>query len=168
MRRAIVCAVVVAGFASFGAKLCFATALVILTIAPAAAAESSNALDLRPLLTETVIPILSTALLALGLAAIAWLRRRLGIEDNRALGEIADKALVRGVQFAENALRAEVANGGWAQPAIESELVRRAAAYVTQQIPDTLRQLGYDPATPEGRAAIDRMIRARLSPPASP
>lgn len=151
MKRVALVLVFAGGYA--GAALFYAL--------PALAAEG-DVLDLRPLLTETVIPLLATVLLSLGIAAIAWIKRRLGIEDNRALGEILDKAAVRAVQFAENTLRGGLSEAGWTRLEIKNEILRTAARYVEQQVPDTLKQLGFDPATPEGRAAIDRMIQARL------
>lgn len=130
----------------------------------AQAAAPSAGIDLRPLLNEVLLPLASVVATILGTLAIAWVKKRLALEDTaqtRLLGEIADEALKKAVAYARGMGERQV---GALSPSVStgSLVVDNAVRYAIAQIPDTLKRLGYDPTTDEGRAAIERMVRARF------
>jgi len=148
---------------------CLAYAAVAALVGPGALAEAPGApaagkIDLRQLLIDTVIPgvvvVVGAALTTLAARALRWL----GVQDNKALGDVVDKALVRAVQYAGNVAVQKAMSAEWARPEIKSNALRAAVEYAVAQVPGPLKKLGYDPSTPEGRAAIERMIVARLDP----
>lgn len=123
---------------------------------------SQTVVDIRPFVNEFVIPFMTTVALALGSYILIRLRRWLGIQDNDKLASLADDALRNAVTYAENIAKSKIESGDWARIDVRNKVVAQAVGYVQEQIPATLKKLGFDPATPEGRAAIERMVVARL------
>lgn len=116
-------------------------------------------LDLSPIL-NTGIEILAIVLMVAASWAVTALARRLGVEAQGELAGIAQDAIERGVLFAAELAtqRSEDIN----KVAVRNDLVREAAQYVTESVPRTLKRLGIDPDTEEGRLQIEKMVRARL------
>lgn len=127
-----------------------------------AQAASETLVDIRPLVNEFVVPFLSAAILTLGSYLLLRLRRWLGIQDNDRLAHLADQALRNAVTYAENVAQSHVMSAKWSQADVKSKTLATAVRYASEQIPATLKKLGYDPATEEGRKAIERLIVARL------
>lgn len=140
-----------------------ALALGVILVADARADAPSIGIDLRPIMAEVVIPFLAALITALAGSLIAWVLKRLDLTDTeqgKLLGEIADRALKMGLEYARAVGDKAVERMG--PVSTGTPLVDVAANYAIAQIPDTLRRLGYDPNTPEGREAIVRMVRARF------
>jgi hypothetical protein len=98
--------------------------------------------------------------------AIAWVSKKLkdkfGLEIEGRHRETLQDALEYGMTFSVNKLRELY--GTKLTIDMKNTMVAFAAAYVIQQVPDTLKSFGIDPSTAEGKAKIADMVSARLNP----
>lgn len=122
-------------------------------------------IDLSPIL-NIGIEILAIVLMVVASWAVTALARRLGVEAQGELASIAQDAVQHAVAFAVRMARER--GDDTAKLAVQSEVLREAVGYVIESVPKTLERLGIDPDTVEGRARIEKMVRARLVGPDKP
>lgn len=119
-------------------------------------------IDLTPLvgianLAITTFATVATAAIPIaGYFAIQWLRAHAAQTrqaTQTAAAAQADSVIQKGIAYANQ---------------IGVPQVEGAANYAMNQAPQLLKTLGFDPATDAGKAAVTRMVTARLVPPPTP
>lgn len=152
--------------------------LAALALAVALTNTSAQSIDFSPLVPAVngLIATLATVLIAatpfFAWYIVQWLRGhgvKVSAEAQQKLGDILEKAAVKGFDYARvKSTIAVDAELNTLKIPVGNELVATAANYTLAQIPDTLKKLGIDPATPEGQAQLVRFLTARLIPTAPP
>lgn len=100
----------------------------------------------------TLATVCTVGIPILGWYAVQWLRAhaaQVTQQTQTAAAAQADSVIQKGIAYA-------------AQKGVDA--VPGAACYAIQQAPDLFKRLGFDPSTDAGKAAVTRMVTARLVP----
>ncbi len=136
-----------------------ALACILLALRSAMAADSVQqfTIDFGPLFTLVIWPALSIIAVAIASVIAFQLKSRFGLEVDK---KTIETALQSGLQYAQS--KASQAN--ISSVVVQNKIVADAANYVISHVPDTLKSVGVDVSTPEGRANLQEKLEARLAP----
>lgn len=116
----------------------------LLAIGAAYAADPSTAIDIAPLVRETLLPIAS----AVGLVLATWLGKKLadllGVQREDKLAGKLEEAMKNGLAFAQARLERKIGDGPILID-VKREIVAEAAKYAVEQVPGTLKALSVTP-----------------------
>ena len=137
--------------------------ILIAAIAAPDAALAAEAPGLTIDLTALVEPAVQA--LSVVVAALAtWLIGRaltwIGLQNDAQVRAYLDVAIRNGIAYGASKLRERSAD--FTKVETKNELVAMAATFAIAQVPGALKRFGIDPGTPEGQAAIARLVTARL------
>lgn len=132
----------------------------LLTIGAALAADT--AVDLAPLIRETLLPIAS----AVGLVLATWLTKKLadllGIQREDKLAGKLEDAMRNGLAFAQARLERKIGDGPILID-VKREIVAEAARYAADQVPKAMKALN---VTPDQLAAkLTARLELNTTPP---
>jgi hypothetical protein len=109
---------------------------------PALAQDGGATIQLGPLVTEYVIPLVATVLSIVVGWAIKQGADLIGINKSSQLMQSLQGIVQQGVDYAEKRAKGLVAESGAAQIEVENKKVADASNYVLTQAPKWLRQAG--------------------------
>lgn len=127
--------------------------------------------DLSPILSS-LVQLGALALMAVGGWAIQRFAAKMKVDTDSALVRKLDDALNKSIAAGATGLNNEIKQKGWDHPDVKNAVIRAGAAYLTNNWPDLLKEVGIPPGGSTStymkiQSLLDRAFPTAIGPVAN-